>query len=399
MARLAEQIGQNHQEAAATQQAIRNNRRVISRRPAEDEGDEVEVGPVVSHELGSGAESITLNPIQRSNSSRAVVIASKEILALTVSPLDLPAEQFSAGLDRRKANRKILLEWLKTALVDGVDYGRIHMVSRDRCQYASTGRVKECPNQYHWSKPNLFKPGAEKITGMLGLTVHYPSLPAYETAILSQVEIKTVLMRCELRDSQGRVVAEGVGARSLAQDYGDLNKSLKMAEKSALADVILRAAGLSEIFTQDLEDRSPIEEEAKAEPRPVPKPVVANPKPKPIPEPEPEPEPIVPRKRGRPRKTPLVVETAAEAEAKPQTETEEDLEPAEEIVGREDVAAVRERIREFGFTEKRVLAWLFKSTQGTVTELAQLTIAQCVSLLKKLEQWAEAENENQNNAT
>ena len=95
----------------------------------------------------------------------------------------------------------------------------------------------------------------------------------------------------------------------------------------------------------------------------------------------------------------MVVETAAEAEAKPQTETEEDLEPAEEIVGREDVAAVRERIREFGFTEKRVLAWLFKSTQGTVTELAQLTIAQCVSLLKKLEQWAEAENENQNNAT
>ena len=169
MARLAEQIGQNHQEAAATQQAIRNNRRVISRRPAEDEGDEVEVGPVVSHELGSGAESITLNPIQRSNSSRAVVIASKEILALTVSPLDLPAEQFSAGLDRRKANRKILLEWLKTALVDGVDYGRIHMVSRDRCQYASTGRVKECPNQYHWSKPNLFKPSMPVIFSAPGL--------------------------------------------------------------------------------------------------------------------------------------------------------------------------------------------------------------------------------------
>lgn len=55
---------------------------------------------------------------------------------------------------------------------------------------------------------------------MLGMTVHYPSLPAYETAVLSAVDIKTILMRCELRDAQGRVVAEGVGARSLTQDYG-----------------------------------------------------------------------------------------------------------------------------------------------------------------------------------
>ena len=38
-------------------------------------------------------------------------------------------------------------------------------------------------------------------------------------------------MRCELRDAQGHVVAEGVGARSLSQDYGDINKSLKMVEK------------------------------------------------------------------------------------------------------------------------------------------------------------------------
>ncbi|MFZ4538161.1 hypothetical protein [Propionivibrio sp.] len=71
--------------------------------------------------------------------------------------------------------------------------------------------MKFCPDPNHWSKPSLFKPGAEKITGMLGMTVHYPSLPAYETAVLSSVDIKTILMRCELRDAQGHVVAEGVG--------------------------------------------------------------------------------------------------------------------------------------------------------------------------------------------
>ena len=48
--------------------------------------------------------------------------------------------------------------------------------------------------------------------------------------------------------------ADGVGARSLKQDYGDINKSLKMAEKSAHIDATLRMAGLSEVFTQDIED-------------------------------------------------------------------------------------------------------------------------------------------------
>ena len=38
------------------------------------------------------------------------------------------------------------------------------------------------------------------------------------------------------------------------KDKGDINKSLKMAEKSAHIDATLRIAGLSEIFTQDLED-------------------------------------------------------------------------------------------------------------------------------------------------
>src|SRR5690606_15572985 len=49
-------------------------------------------------------------------------------------------------------------------------------------------------------------------------------------------------------------VAEGIGARSVQQDNGDLNKALKMAGKSAHIDATLRMAGLSEVFTQDLED-------------------------------------------------------------------------------------------------------------------------------------------------
>jgi hypothetical protein len=38
---------------------------------------------------------------------------------------------------------------------------------------------------------------------------------------------------------------------------GDANKAIKMAQKSAQIDAVLRCAGLSEVFTQDLEDLHP----------------------------------------------------------------------------------------------------------------------------------------------
>ena len=151
------------------------------------------------------------------------------------SPLDLPAEVFRAGLARRRENRAALMEWVRAALVEGVDYGRIH--------------TRRGP-----SKPSLWKPGAEKICGMLGVRVHFPTLADYEQAALRGAELQQLIVRCELRDAAGSIVADGVGARSLQQDYGDLNKALKMAEKSAHIDATLRMAGLSEVFTQDLED-------------------------------------------------------------------------------------------------------------------------------------------------
>jgi hypothetical protein len=174
--------------------------------------------------------------------------------APSASPLDLPNDVFEAGLARRRQNRAAILGWIREALVEGTDYGRIHVASRDRCAYAKRGEGALCPTASHWTKPSLFKPGAEKICGMLGVTVHYPNLTAYEQAALSGKHLGTIILRCELHDSQGRVVAEGIGARNVQQDYGDLNKSLKMAGKSAHIDATLRMAGLSEVFTQDLED-------------------------------------------------------------------------------------------------------------------------------------------------
>jgi hypothetical protein len=173
----------------------------------------------------------------------------KQLAIVAANPLDLPAATFKEGLDRRKQNRAALMEWVRSALVDGTDFGKIHVVGWSKCKDG-----KECKNPAHFSKPSLFKPGAEKICGMLGVTVRYPTLPDYEKAALSGANLSQIIIRCEILDASGRVVADGVGARVIAQDNGDINKALKMAEKSAHIDATLRMAGLSEVFTQDIED-------------------------------------------------------------------------------------------------------------------------------------------------
>jgi len=176
---------------------------------------------------------------------------------LTTSPLDMPVELFKESLDRRKANRDAMMKWIKESLVEGTDFGRIHFVKKATCPLGA-----DCKNPKHFAKPSLFKPGSEKILGMLGITVNWPTLSQYEQMALDGKAIKDIILRCEAISASGEVVAEGMGARSIAQDSGDLNKALKMAKKSGMIDMTLTLGGLSEIFTQDIEDM------VKAEPTP-----------------------------------------------------------------------------------------------------------------------------------
>ena len=202
--------------------------------------------------------------------------------------MDIPTEAFKAGLDRRAANRAALVRWVRESLVEGSDFGKLHVVGKDKCRDGA-----RCKNPAHFSKPSLFKPGAEKICGMLGVTARFPTLPEYEAAAVSGVDLQNIILRCELIDGIGRVVATGVGARSLKQDWGDLNKSLKMCEKSAFIDGTLRMAGLSEIFTQDIEDMKLIQDLGQDQ----------APKPSPPPQPAPQPRPA-PSKISKPTPNP-----------------------------------------------------------------------------------------------
>jgi hypothetical protein len=94
----------------------------------------------------------------------------------------------------------------------------------------------------------LWKSGAEKIIRLLGLTAHFPNLHQYELCCVHKQEIQMIVLKCELRASNGTVVAEGTGARYIIQDGWNLNKAMKMAEKSAVIDATIRVAGLTGVF-------------------------------------------------------------------------------------------------------------------------------------------------------
>lgn len=162
--------------------------------------------------------------------------APRRDIARSSNPMDIAPGDFKKAIDRRSQNRKALIEWVRSSLVDGTDYGAIQR---------RNGSM---------TKPSLRKPGAEKICGMLGVTPTFPTLKDYEQAALDGREIKLIILRCHILSADGMTVADGVGARSVEQDFGDFNKALKMALKSAHIDATLRMAGLSEIFTQDIED-------------------------------------------------------------------------------------------------------------------------------------------------
>ncbi len=180
-----------------------------------------------------------------------------ETKELTVySPFEIEPADFSKSLDIRAENRSTLIRWIRSNLIDGIDKGHIHVVGKDKCKLGHN-----CKDPNHYSKQVLFKPGAEKICGLIGLRAEYPAIAEYEKCAIEGRKIDVVILRCLLY-SGDRIVAEGTGSRLVSKDYGDINKSIKMAEKSGQIDAIMRCAGLSEIFSQ--EDIVEIKEEAAA---------------------------------------------------------------------------------------------------------------------------------------
>lgn len=128
-------------------------------------------------------------------------------------------------------------ELVRTQLQEGRDYGTI----------PGAGNRKV-----------LLKPGAEKITVLLGLRSRFDIAGKVEDF---EQGFFAYMVKCSLIAPNGEVVTEGLGQantkerRYVRQDAFTLaNTVLKMARKRALVDAALTVGSLSDVFTQDLED-------------------------------------------------------------------------------------------------------------------------------------------------
>jgi len=109
------------------------------------------------------------------------------------------------------------------------------------------------------SKPSLSKAGSEKFLSLFNLQAKFRRDD--ETWEMLGRPEGVICYVCALYTKHGEFVGEGRGAREVRKDK-DVNKAIKMAQKSSQIDAVLRTGSLSDYFTQDLEDLS--EQEGKA---------------------------------------------------------------------------------------------------------------------------------------
>jgi len=160
-----------------------------------------------------------------------------ELVPTTQSPrsVNTTPNQLRKQMQRDQEMRAVINEYIKNNMVEGKDYGSITIQGKQ-------------------SKPSLFKPGAEKFCGLFKIRATFKK--DIETVAMLGDKAGIIGYICELVDSRGRVIGEGRGSSSVdpsGKDF-DVNKAVKIAEKRAQIDAVLRAGGLSDFFTQDMED-------------------------------------------------------------------------------------------------------------------------------------------------
>ena len=100
-------------------------------------------------------------------------------------------------------------------------------------------------------KKSLAKGGAEKLASIYNLTAIFER---DDNALEMLSEVKNLVAFVCVLTKNNVVAGQGRGADTLARNSNDANKTLKMAQKRAYIDAVIRTTGLSDIFTQDIED-------------------------------------------------------------------------------------------------------------------------------------------------
>jgi hypothetical protein len=151
----------------------------------------------------------------------------------TVVTRSREAQALADSMTAWREQRQLVTQYIKEQLTEGTDYYVLRVGGRD-------------------SKPTLSKAGSEKFMALMHLAAAFEEDAA--TWRMLGAKEGTLCYVCRLTTRDGQVVGEGRGARTLAQDKGDINKAVKMAQKSAQIDAILRTGALSDVFTQDINE-------------------------------------------------------------------------------------------------------------------------------------------------
>lgn len=154
-------------------------------------------------------------------------------------------KELTARIKEEAKMRKLITGFINEYMIDGVDYGRIHFSKT--CANAYNPEL--CKINGHFSKPTLFKPGAEKFTSLFHLRAEYAKdTDSWEMAGSPNGLFCYV---CRLIDPYGNLAGEGRGSCTVESKKGDENTAMKIAEKRAKIDAVLSTGALSDFFTQD----------------------------------------------------------------------------------------------------------------------------------------------------
>ena len=100
-------------------------------------------------------------------------------------------------------------------------------------------------------KKSLAKGGAEKLASIYNLIATFEK--DRESLDMLGNAKGLIAFVCTL-SKFGVIAGQGRGSDTLERNQNDPNKALKMTQKRAFVDAVIRTTGLSDIFTQDIED-------------------------------------------------------------------------------------------------------------------------------------------------
>jgi transcription termination factor NusB len=146
---------------------------------------------------------------------------------------------FKKSVDTTIANREYLRSQIESILVEGTDF----YIIKDR--------------------KSLGKSGAEKLATIYKLTAKF-EIDKEIGQIFAEMK-GLIAFKCFLYDDKEVFRGQGGGSDTLARNQGDPNRAIKMAQKRAYIDAVIRTVGLSDVFTQDLEDMNGQEKKVVAQ--------------------------------------------------------------------------------------------------------------------------------------